>query len=602
MSTSSRAASAARQAWLSALLLLGVLAAALLLLARAPARLDLTAEREYSLAPATRALLARLEDRLQVKLYFNRDIEGAEVLLPARIVVENLLAELAAASGGRMVVETVDPTTDPLSATHAREVGIQPISLPTGDVGSVRYTALYQGLEMRYQDRGEVIPFVVPAELEYAFAARLAQLLAARRPVIGVFSREPEGPPEFPGMPLPPPPPERVYAELRQVLAQRYGVRDVRLDAGSALHEELAALVVAQPQDMTAREVYELDQYLARGGHALVLLDHERYTPGADRSFQREALVSGLETWLRGHGVHVATHLLWDERGYPVAVAEERQVLPTGRENVSEIKMPYGLWPRLEADSFAADNVATAGQQSLFLFWAHPTAVDQAPAGLRAEVLLRSSARSWLLPNDVTADWNPENIDSLKRQALSSGPASSWPLAVALRGSFPAQFDADAVPQPDAAAAADAQPAPEPAAHVSALAPGLLVVIGDADLFQNAFLEPGWDNALFAESLIDWLAQDESLIELRSRGARERPLRSFYREYVEARGGLPEAEAQREELDRAARRSQLARQRAIAWGNVLAPPLLLALLGLAHWRYWKRRSARPYRPRGGGAA
>ena len=53
-------------------------------------RYDLTAAKQYSLSSSTQSLIARLDDRLQVKLYFNQDIRGHEYLLPERLLLPHL--------------------------------------------------------------------------------------------------------------------------------------------------------------------------------------------------------------------------------------------------------------------------------------------------------------------------------------------------------------------------------------------------------------------------------------------------------------------------------------------------------------------------------
>lgn len=575
--TGGRSRRARRQASLSAALLLGIVAAACALAGRVSWRADLTSEREYTLAPATRDLLSRLQDRLQVKLYFNRDLEGAEALLPARIGIEDLLAEMAAASGGRVSVDTEDPTADFVARSHAEHAGIEPVRLASQDVGSQSLIEVWQGLEMRYLDRSETIPFVVPAQFEFAFAARLAALLRERELAIGVFSREPEAPPEFPGIETPPPP-GRIFSKLRQVLRQRYEVRDVPLDRGLALHEELSLLIAARPEGMSEREVFELDQFLARGGHVLVLWDGEEYRrEGALDSLERRAIQSGLDAWLKGQGVHPSPHLLWDQEAWTVPAGAERVTLPGGQPVTRTLRLPYGFWPVLSGDSLSRQHVVTVALDRVALLWAHPLAVQSPPAGVEGDVLLQSSPRSWVLPADTPAFWSFENLESLPRRAASTGPAGSYPLAVALRGAFPSRFD----------------PASELAAGglASASAPGLLVVVGDSDLFHDAFFEAGQPNAVFAENLVDWMVQDPALIELRSRGRRDRPIRNFYRESIERQGGPSADPNENQEMDRVARRHARSSQRLCGWGNVLAPPLLVLLLALVRWRRGRFRAS-----------
>jgi ABC-type uncharacterized transport system involved in gliding motility auxiliary subunit len=187
-------------------------------------RFDLTASKQYSLSSSTKELIARLDDRLQVKLYFNKDIQGHEYLLPERLLLQDLLGEIEHLGGDLVSVETVDPTADLVASRDAEHVGITAVPLNGQDVGSLSIDLLYQGLEMRYQDSSEVIPFVRADEFEFAFSVRLAALIAGEKPVVGLMSNEPLLPPQMPGIPRQVPD-GRVFEQLRNALGERYRSR-----------------------------------------------------------------------------------------------------------------------------------------------------------------------------------------------------------------------------------------------------------------------------------------------------------------------------------------------------------------------------------------
>lgn len=575
---SGRAAYERRQSALS-LLLLGLLVVAVVALGqRLRLRADLTEEGLYSLSDATVGLLDRLEDRLQVKLYFNRDIEGAEALLPQRLLLEDFLDEVVARSGGRAAVETVDPTTDLVARRDAEHVGVTPITLQGGSLGGVSMDLLYQGVELRYRGRSEVIPFAIPAEFEFAFTVRLAELLRDGRPVVAFVSDEPPMPPPVPGVPNAVPA-GRVYQDLRDTLARRYAVRDVDLQDPSALDGDVVAVVVAQPQEFQEDALRVLDRYLASGGHVLVMAEPERVDP---RTLAWEARDTGLDDWLAGFGVRIGAEVVYDEESIRVPAGTEVVETPTGPQ-VRRIVAAYGLGPQLSAaaGSYASDHVVTGSLDSVTLFSAHPVRVWEPPAGLQAETLLRSSSRSWLLPADVSRAMERENLEKLRAQAVQGGLPASSPLCVAVQGTFPPAFEHEGL-----------QPAP-----------GLLVVVGDTDMLNNVVLaNAGAPNRDFAANLMDWMAQDEALVGLRSRGKRERRIPDFRTQYVEEQGGWAATDAENQVLDREAAAYARGRERAITWGNVLGPPLLVLLLGLAHRAFYRRRERQPFRAGGGGAA
>ncbi|RMH01624.1 MAG: hypothetical protein D6702_11030 [Planctomycetota bacterium] len=582
-----------RERLISGLLLAGVVASLLVVAGHVRPRLDLTQDRLFSLAPVTREVLGRLEDRLQVKFYFNRRLEGAEALLPARLVLRDFLDEVEAAGGGRVRVETVDPTESVAARSAAEAAGITAIPMPTSDAAGARIVNVYQGLELRYQDRTEVLPVLVPGEVEFAFVAAVDSLLRDRRPVVGLVSREPPMPPALPGV-AEAVPPGREFESLRIRLGRRYAVRDLDLaeDAPDRL-SDLAALIVARPERLSPREVFEIDQYLAGGGRVLVLWDGERIDVETNRPQPTE---TGLDDWLAAMGVRPEKAMVWDQAGFPFPIPGAPVRLPDG----TEVRGPgrtvnYGLWPIVQASGLAADHIACQGLANLCFLWAHGLALGPLPAGVTAEVLVRTSPATGALAGDFDLEPYLENVERLARRARSGQEQRSRALVVALRGAFPSFF-------------ADREPPVAGRPIRSAAEPGLLVVVGDADAFSNRGIEVAAPslgpsgNPQLAANLVDWLCQEEGLVDLRVRGGRPRRIRNFRQEALAAVGALdPDLDPdRREELVAEAERRERRIRRLISWGNVLVPPFLVLLLALGHFAFHRARARRPWRPAGGG--
>lgn len=555
-----------RQNLLSAALVIGIIFSAVVLAQRLRWRWDLTEEKVYSLSPTLIDLIGQLDDRLQIKLYFNRDIEGAEHLLPSRLSIQDRLDEIAALGEKYVAIETVDPTTDLVAARDAEHIGIVPVTVTDSRVGGVSVEKLYQGLEMRYQDQSALIPFVVPDEFEFAVASRLASLLRGReRPVLAFFSREPHLPPPVPGIDQEASP-ERIFEELREHLGSRFAIRDFRtFHADKPVPDDVEGLIVARPEGVTPQEIEQINAYLQRGGHVLMLVDQEKVLPG--QSLTATAINTGLDDWLKGYGIEVHPELLYDERSESVPVDVQIVTLPDGTQAQNPVFMPYGFYLKLSEDSLNRSHIVTSGLEMVDMIWAHPITFHQgAGSDLKAEAILRTSSQARALPPTSNLGMSRNNIELLEVTAARSGKAQTFDVGVAVTGNFGAE----------------------------ATAPGLLVVLGDSEVFHNITLEGGHHNATFADNLVDWVVQDESLIGLRSRGREQRPLKNFYLQAVEDAGGVRESDAQNRALDRNARQYRDQMESRIAWFNVLVPPLVLLVAGIAHLSFHRRRARRPY--------
>jgi len=69
------------------------------------------------------------------------------------------------------------------------------------------------------------------------------------------------------------------------------------------------------------------------------------------------------------------------------------------------------------------------------------------------------------------------------------------------------------------------------------------------------------DNLIFFQNMVDWLAQDEALISIRSRESTDRPLRTV----------------------------EESTKRVVKYANMIGSPLAVVLLGIGVWQARKRR-------------
>jgi len=521
-------------------------------------RYDLTAAKQYSLSSSTQSLIARLDDRLQVKLYFNQDIRGHEYLLPERLLLLDLLSEIEHLGGDLISVETVDPTADLVASRDAEHVGITAVQLEGQDVGSLSIDLLYQGLELRYQDSSEVIPFVRADEFEFAFSVRLSALIAGEKPTVGLMSNESLLPPQMPGIPRQIPE-DRVFEQLRNALGERYTVRDLSTAQQAELDfDGLSALIVARPHQFPAKYLESIKDFLAAGNSVLLLYDSEFVEPN---SLQQVAVVTGLESWLNEIGVNVSKRLVYDTRSITIQAGSQQIETPSGMQTVP-LQAPYGFGVFAENDSLNTEHQITTGLGSVAFFWAHAIDTTALSNKLRATDLVTSSDQAWLLPADSQLAMSTSNIRELQIKAFASGEPQRYPLVSLVSGLF---GDGDET--------------------------GRLVVCGDSDLFHNLTLQsPENPNREFALNLIDWLSNDSDLITLRSRGRRHRPLHDFAAAYIDSHGGFTDDENENRQLSKDAVAKAHRQQRLISAANIFMPMLLMLGAGARHFIARKRKA------------
>jgi ABC-2 type transport system permease protein len=128
-------------------------------------RLDLTAQKEYSLSVATRDLLSNLQEPLLVRGYFSERTHP--LLAPLVPRIRDLLQEYEIASQGKLELEIIDPTRDPDQEAEANNVyGIQPTPFQVAGRYESSVINSYFNLLIRYGDQSVVLGYGDLIEVE----------------------------------------------------------------------------------------------------------------------------------------------------------------------------------------------------------------------------------------------------------------------------------------------------------------------------------------------------------------------------------------------------------------------------------------------------
>lgn len=284
-----------RDSLLASILVVAIGILAVRLAARHPAAIDLTRDQRHTLAPATRAVLARLDGPVDVHAYLPTHVQAPYGAVIRQIL--DLLEAYRAALGDRLRLQVFDPTDPGLSAEEQRTLaeaargdGVQAATLEvTVADRRVRQQVLF-GVALLARDKVAVVPPVDRPELiEYELTRALLELSRDRQPVIG-FSQG-HGEPDVMGSPL------------ATLLGSAGTIRNVRV-AEAPLPSDLDALVILAPtRPFSDRERYLVDQHLMLGKALVALLDYRQQS-----TLFTDLVVpvsSGLEPLLTAYGATV---------------------------------------------------------------------------------------------------------------------------------------------------------------------------------------------------------------------------------------------------------------------------------------------------------
>lgn len=431
-------------------------------------RFDVTATKQFSLAPRTVDLLKNLKEPVRVKAFFGPPTRPGEEAFQNQI--DDLLHEFKVRTG-KFSYEFIDPDIDPLTA---REYEV------------TRYgTIVFESMES--EKRHPVFP---SAALEQEFVTGLLIITGQKQKQVYFLTGHGEADsrnrePDTEGYGI-------AYAGIAN---ENYAVSTILLNLPSDREELLGIkdpeasgtsqemedpqdkrvnmLVVAAPKnDLLEGESQILDDYLKSGGNLLMLLE-----PGTPQTF-RDFLARWGIVVSKGHIVDKQRSL--GERNEITVLTRDRyfNTLPEPLDRILDIT---NLTGRLDATYYPGVTALLPAAESVVFFPLGPTEEETTPT-VFGTALAFTSAESWLIDDPTRND--PQEGD----------PQGPFYPAVAIRAIAP--LDGELPSRPE-----DVNPAS-------------IVVFGDSDFATNRYFYSASNSDFFLNS-VNWLVGDIALADIR---------------------------------------------------------------------------------------
>ena len=476
-------------------------------------QLDLTQGHIYTLSGSTRRILGDLKEPITLRLFYSRALGAAAPAYAAYAEhVQEMLAEYAAASNGKLRLQTYNP--EPFSETEDRAMAFGLQGVPLTSEGDKVYFGL-AGTNLLDDER--TIPFFRADRerfLEYDLTKLVYELSNPGRPVIGVMSALPiDGNAQLMMMAmrqgLPANSMGQPYA-ASMLLRQTNDVRSVQMDA-TTIDPAIKVLLLIGPHNLSEATQYAIDQFVMRGGRLMVMVD-----PWSD-TLASTPNPSGMPPTDTSSDLH-KLFATWGIEYNPAKVVGELdgawQV-----QTQSGGATDYPAWFSI-TNGVNHDDPATADIKQVSV--ATPGWIAKAPGS--------SVTFTPLLTTDNDA--GPIPVASVKNPNPASVLAAFKPeggkrvIAARITGELHSAFSG---PPP-------AEKGKPPLPYLShTTSPAQIVVIADTDLIADRFwvqqqdffgqkeATPFADNGPFIANLVDTLAGGNALLGLRSRGTTSRP-------------------------------------------------------------------------------
>ncbi|HXP30288.1 MAG TPA: Gldg family protein [Stellaceae bacterium] len=486
-------------------------------------RIDLTDRHLYTLSKGSLDTLAKIDEPLVLRFYYAPKL-GDEI--PSYGVyaqrVREMLEEYQAAAKGKIELQILNP--EPFSATEDRAVAFGLQGVPLDQSGEQVYFGL---AATNSTDDQQIIPFFQPERerfLEYDLTKVIHSLAFPKKTVIGLVTALPLEGDIMAAMQGRPMVPYVVISELRQL----YDVKSLST-AFDRVTDDVDVLMIVHPQHLPDKTLYAIDQFVLKGGKALVFVDPDSETqrmhpsqlnpPGAPADSDLDKLFAA-----------------WGIRMVPKMVAGDLQAArKVNAGTQSQVQaVDYVAWLALKQQNFNRDDMITADLSQ----------ITMATAGILEPLADAKTSFTPLISTSTDSEEIPvAKIEGLPDVAglLRDFKSDNQPLALAAHVTGPAATAfPDGPPKEEAAKDTEkekeaAKEAPLPPQIKTAAQPIGIVVVADTDILEDRFwvqaqeffgqrvVVPAANNGDFVANAVDVLAGGPDLISLRTRGTSARP-------------------------------------------------------------------------------
>lgn len=479
-------------------------------------RLDLTENDLYTLSPGTRSLLGNLDESINLYLFFSdRSAADVQYLRSYATRVTEMLEEFSARANGKLSLQVIDPLPFSEDEDRAAQYGLTNLA-PIGD-------SIYFGLAATNSVGDEAVIEIFDPEkessLEYDLARLVYSLATPEKSVVGLMS----GVPMTGGFDPQSGQPTQPWV-INQQVRQLFEVRNLTSSI-ERVDDDIDFLWIVHPVDLDDKTLYAIDQFLLRGGRALIFVD-----PLAE--------VAMAAPGPAGVGGATSSNLArlfeaWGLDFDPSRIVADNRLALSIRGGPAGRPMRHIGLLGLEGEAIDAEDVVTAGLGSINIGTAGSLSLAE-NSELTLSPLLTTTADSGMMPASAfqfLADPS-ELLDTFVADA------DTHVLAARLEGTLHTAF-------PDGPPAAAAETDGDPDATAEAPASGAqltvadnvsLIVVADVDILSDRLwvsrqrsllgqelLTAFANNGDFVANAIGNLAGSPDLIGLKSRATFARP-------------------------------------------------------------------------------
>lgn len=472
---------------------------------------DLTEENLFTLSDGTRDILKSIDEPITVRLFVSKrlvELNPGHATYADR--VRELLERYVDISDGKINLELYSPEPFTDEEDLAVAFGLQ--GVPLDNAGDLGYFGL---VATNSVDDMERIAYLSPEResfLEYDLTKMIFKLAQDKKPLVGLITSLPiAGGPRVQG--------GQSWAVLEQI-REFFDVTTIAL-SDKTIPTDVDALLIVHPKNINDHLMYAIDQFVLKGGKALVFVDENSEIDVAMARGRGDAGPSDFDKMLNAWGVELVDGKVLGDLEH----ARRVNVNVRGQTSVTD----YVTWLSILPKYFKSDDAITADLQRITLANAGILKPIDGK-GTTMEALITSSPQSMEI--DVNKVRTNPDVVGMFRDFEPSGQKEIVAARVLGKPSTAFPDGPPALKEGEA----ETPNLPKAEDHVATAANDVsIVVASDVDmlheqfwmqsrqLFGQTFSVPFANNADFAVNALENLSGGTALMSLRARSEAFRP-------------------------------------------------------------------------------
>ncbi|MDZ4182704.1 MAG: GldG family protein, partial [Candidatus Cloacimonadaceae bacterium] len=486
-------------------------------------RLDISKGKAYSIGSHSREAVSSLKDNMVVKIYASKELPGGFGNLNRYL--KDILADYKRGGKGKFQYEYVKTASQEELREAALMNRVQPITYQMYENDQIVTKEVIFGLVFESQGKFEVMQLLpgMEAKLEYEITKRvqvldgnlLPDLVVAQDSLYKYY-------------------PSRIFdSELKA------NYHPIITELDSIPEGKNVMLFTGVTESLTATQLYNLDQFIMRGGKLVMLQDRVDSNERAAFTFD-----SNLFSLLQHYGIMIHPNMVLDR------VCDERQGRGMGQ------RVPYPIYPVVRGGD---KNRITKNMDNIVLYLASEIALIDS-VNLKMEKILETSANSGSLLGPVFSVeqiiFGAQGLDFLNQPPKTVG------------AHFTGKFKSYFANEPELQAPG----------HINETDQAEIILYGDRELFMDPDKADYMDRSYIVLNAIDHFLGRDSMIRIRSRNLQTSILSIPL--YMYQKGIMPAEPAATEQ------RIKLI----FKLISIIVPSLMLVILGFIIYLIHRRRT------------